>query len=578
MSITKSHQYNIEHVLALKDIRGNLFYTDFIFLAESSFKLKDFKSSQEYYDKAKKSSVLKSEYLHACLGALSLDFSLNQHVSTAQKYISALNDMKWMSDKLFEISRLRFLIKVLKYYRKDDWMISTYKQLIDISSWPMDKMMYSLDLIHVDKPVSALKVINEIDIENVQNTQFFYETKAKCFEAVSDFESAKELYRKLVLEGSKKTSVVNKLSQMEVLTGSELKTFSLSYVNEKIMRGESAILDELLEYISVSKDFSYQLAYMRALAIFEGIDVALDYAREYIRNTEDLVEIAHIKMLFISSFNREFLVSHSVPSFIGFYALANIYFSTKDKLMDWVFGCGGCENEILNKVIKITLNNDRYLGGDDAAVLNGRDFLFHKNENSKKLLIMFCGIHGDLFLKTNVISPFLLNSDVSVLWLHDQSGKNYAQGTPSFGDSPLMMARGLSSFVAENDFDTVYCLGTSGAAGAASFFGKALQAKKVFAFSPVTYIDLSKSNKAGLAKEFMSYFKSSFDLRSIYINNKTTELNIYFGDQNKVDSHYAMRMQGLDNVYLHPVVGSYEHGIIDKVILSGEFERIVRCL
>lgn len=578
MSITKSHQYNIEHVLALKDIRGNLSYPDFIFLAESSFKLKDFKSSQEYYDKAKRASVLKSEYLHACLGVLSLDFSLNQHISSAQKYISALNDMRWMSNDLFETSRLRLQIKVLKFYGKNDWLISAYEQLVRVSSWPMDKMMYSLELIHIGKPELALKIMNDIDFKIVKNTQFFYETKAKCLEATSDFHSAKEIYKKLVSEGSKKLSVINSLSQMEILTGSKIETFSISYVNEKIMRGESIVLDELVEYMSDSTDFSYQLAYMRALSIFSGIDKALNYARDYIENSNNIIEIAYIKMLFISAFNRDYIISHDLPSFIGFYPLANIYFSRKEDLRDWVSSCGGCESEILNKVIRITLNGERYFGGENAIFFNGKDYLFQKNDKSKKLLIMFCGIHGDLFLKTNVISSFLLNSDISVLWLHDQSGKNYAYGTPSFGDSPLMMAKGLSSFIAEHNFDVIHCLGTSGAAGAAAFFGKALQAKKVFAFSPVTYIDLSKSNKAGLAREFMSYFKSSFDLRSIYINNKTTQLNIYYGDQNKVDSYYATRMNGLENVCLHPVIGAYEHGIIDKVILSGEFEKIINSL
>lgn len=578
MSIVKSHQSNIEHVLALKDIRGNLSYSDYIFLAESSFKLKDFKSSQEYYDKAKRSSVLKSEYLHACLGALSLDFSMNQHLSTAQKYISALNDMKWMSNNHFEVSRLRLLIKVLKHYHKYALLISTYEQLINISVWPFDKITYALDLIYINKPVLAMKVIDEVDIKSVKNIPFFYEAKAKCHEANSDYESAKELYKKMVSEGNRNKNILNKLSQMEIQTGSQIETFSISYVNEKIMRGESVVLDELVENMSDSTDFSYQLAYMRALSIFSGVDKALNYARDYIENSNDIVEIAHIKMLFISAFNRDYIISHELPSFIGFYPLANIYFSRKEDLRDWVSSCGGCESEILNKVIRITLNSERYLGGENAIFFNGKDYLFQKNDKSKKLLIMFCGIHGDLFLKTNVISSFLLNSDFSVLWLHDQSGKNYAYGTPSFGDSPLMMARGLSSFIAENNFDVIYCLGTSGAAGAAAFFGKALQAKKVFAFSPVTYIDLSKSNKAGLAREFMSYFKSSFDLRSIYINNKTTQLNIYYGDKNKIDSYYATRMNGLKNVYLHPVTGAYEHGIIDKVILSGEFEEIINSL
>ncbi len=119
-----------------------------------------------------------------------------------------------------------------------------------------------------------------------------------------------------------------------------------------------------------------------------------------------------------------------------------------------------------------------------------------------------------------------------------------------------------------------FCCGPSSGGYAAILFGHYLQVDVVYAFAPVTLINLDDLKKFGGSKEVWRITEQHRDLaRLLAKHNGRTRYKIFFCDGNSRDRAYAARIKDLPGVELCPQPGT-SHNVIQAVNESGRLREI----
>jgi hypothetical protein len=200
---------------------------------------------------------------------------------------------------------------------------------------------------------------------------------------------------------------------------------------------------------------------------------------------------------------------------------------------------------------------------DGALVVWGR-------ENSSQLYYIFHGMAGGLG-----IQPLTVLRETGLLRTNLVLLKDYYR---------FFYQAGLSAEITDNDaiiarlrrcreelphVRQTYCSGPSSGGYAAILFGHYLQVDVVYAFAPVTLINLDDLKRFGGSKEIWRITEEHRDLAKLLAKpNGRTRYKIFYCDGNVRDRTYAEHIRGSPGVELCPQPG-HTHNVIQAINESG---------
>jgi len=119
-----------------------------------------------------------------------------------------------------------------------------------------------------------------------------------------------------------------------------------------------------------------------------------------------------------------------------------------------------------------------------------------------------------------------------------------------------------------------FCSGPSSGGYAAILFGHYLQVDVVYAFAPVTLIDLEDLKKYGGLKDIERIPDHHRDLaRLLATHNGRTRYKLFYCEGHGRDRNYAQRLGHLPGVELHPQPGT-THNVIQAIYERGRLREI----
>ncbi|MDQ3199164.1 MAG: hypothetical protein M3Q46_08280 [Verrucomicrobiota bacterium] len=119
-----------------------------------------------------------------------------------------------------------------------------------------------------------------------------------------------------------------------------------------------------------------------------------------------------------------------------------------------------------------------------------------------------------------------------------------------------------------------YCFGPSSGGYAAILFGHYLQVDAVYAFAPVTRIDLDDLKKFGGRKDIERISEEHRDLALLLANyNGRTRYKIFYCEGYARDRAHAEHLRGLPEVELYPQPGS-THNVAQAMFESGRLREV----
>jgi len=119
-----------------------------------------------------------------------------------------------------------------------------------------------------------------------------------------------------------------------------------------------------------------------------------------------------------------------------------------------------------------------------------------------------------------------------------------------------------------------YCSGPSSGGYAAILFGHYLQVDVVYAFAPVTLINLEDLRKYGGSKDVSRIADEHRDLALLLAqHNGRTRYKLFYSEANGRDRQYAEHLRGLPGVELYPQRGT-SHNVIQAIHESGRLHEI----
>jgi len=119
-----------------------------------------------------------------------------------------------------------------------------------------------------------------------------------------------------------------------------------------------------------------------------------------------------------------------------------------------------------------------------------------------------------------------------------------------------------------------FCFGPSAGGYAAILFGHFLQVDVVYAFAPVTLINLDDLKKYGGRKDVSRITEQHRDLALLLAkHNGRTRYKIFYCERSPRDRAYAEHLQGLPGVELYPQPG-HTHNVIQVIHESGRLREV----
>ena len=198
-----------------------------------------------------------------------------------------------------------------------------------------------------------------------------------------------------------------------------------------------------------------------------------------------------------------------------------------------------------------------------------------ERENSNQLYYVFHGMAGGLG-----IQPFTVLRETGLIHnnlvlLKDYYRFFYQAGlNPDITDTDAIIARLRRCREELPHIRQTFCCGPSSGGYAAILFGHYLQVDVVYAFAPVTLINLDDLKKFGGSKEIWRITDQHRDLaRLLAKHNGRTRYKIFYCDGNGRDRTYAERMRNLPGVELCPQPGP-THNVIQAIHERGRLREI----
>jgi hypothetical protein len=196
-------------------------------------------------------------------------------------------------------------------------------------------------------------------------------------------------------------------------------------------------------------------------------------------------------------------------------------------------------------------------------------------ENSSRLYYVFHGMAGGLGIQPLTVlrdSGLIYNN---LILLKDYYRFFYQAGlNREITDVDAIVARLRRCREELPDVRHTFCCGPSSGAYAAILFGHYLEVDVVYAFAPVTVINLEDLKKYGGSKDISRITEQHRDLARLLSNhNGRTRYKMFYCDGNVRDRKYAERLQDLPGVELCPQPGT-THNVIQAIYESGRLREV----
>jgi hypothetical protein len=196
-------------------------------------------------------------------------------------------------------------------------------------------------------------------------------------------------------------------------------------------------------------------------------------------------------------------------------------------------------------------------------------------ENSSRLYYAFHGMAGGLGIEplTVLRESGLIHNNLVLL--KDYYRFFYQAGlNQNINDTDSIIARLRKCCEELPHVRQTFCFGPSSGGYAAILFGHYLEVDAVYAFAPVTQINLNDLRKYGGRKDISRIREEHRDLaRLLSKHNGRTTYKLFYCDGAKRDRIYAEHLQGLPGVELCPQPG-HTHNVIQVIHESGRLREI----
>ena len=524
----------------------------------------------------------KNNFSICYLKAVACEILQQKYITNPEFYTARLDAFNFSESKLVEVERLKLLILLSERSPLQLDLLDIRSKIYEYEPWPRNANPYARCLLDSDAPEKAIDLLMRFENWRIPKPVAINRLYllASCYDMLDDFDQAiNSLHQVVVLCDNPPLWVKEKIKNFEILNGKciEFSSNSPSDIYHRIEEGDKSVVDELF---SQEQSLSNEqiIPYIAAVAALQGTPQAISVAKSLFSNV-NLTQLSRCRALnFLAPYvSRALVCDIDIPSLYEFFELALIKYERREEFLFWLSRCSGDAGASRKLIINKLLASEKYYGGSNSCSFDGESSIYRKQDGASKIVIIFCGLHGDLFWKSESLTYLLEDNGFSVLWLNDRSGNNFLTGLETYGESSFEFVASLSAFIKSNNYKEVVCMGASAGGAAAAFTGFALQAKKVVAFSPATYLKRDDSAHAiKIAGKFLPHLiTKNFSLRSMYSNPKAPLLNIHYGDKSKPDRLYADHMLDIDGVDFYPIKGWRQHAITDRLVATGEFERIV---
>src|SRR5947199_1038490 len=198
-----------------------------------------------------------------------------------------------------------------------------------------------------------------------------------------------------------------------------------------------------------------------------------------------------------------------------------------------------------------------------------------QRENSSQLYYVFHGMAGGLGIQplTVLRETGLIHNNLVLL--KDYYRFFYQAGlNPEIKDVDAVIARLRRCREDLPHVQQTFCCGPSSGGYAAILFGHYLQVDVVYAFAPVTRIDLDDLKRFGGCKDIARISEERRDLALLLAkHNGRTRYKIFYCNGHVRDRKYAERLQHLPGVELCPQPGT-THNVIQALYENGRLAEI----
>jgi hypothetical protein len=198
-----------------------------------------------------------------------------------------------------------------------------------------------------------------------------------------------------------------------------------------------------------------------------------------------------------------------------------------------------------------------------------------ERENSTQLYYVFHGMAGGFGIQplTVLRETGLIHNNLVLL--KDYYRFFYQAGlNPEITDVEAIIARLRKCHEELPHVRQTFCSGPSSGGYAALLFGYYLQVDVVYAFAPVTLINLDDLKRFGGCKDVSRITEEHRDLALLLAkHNGRTRYKIFYCDGHVRDRKYAERLQHLPGVELCPQPGT-THNVIQAIYESGRLREI----
>ena len=196
-------------------------------------------------------------------------------------------------------------------------------------------------------------------------------------------------------------------------------------------------------------------------------------------------------------------------------------------------------------------------------------------ENSSQLYYVFHGMAGGLGIQPLTVLRETGLIQNNLVLLKDYYRFFYQAGlNPEITDIDAIIARLRRCREELPHVRQTFCCGPSAGGYAAILFGHYLHVDVVFAFAPVTLINLDDLKKFGGCKDVGRITEQHRDLaRLLAKHNGRTRYKIFYCDGHGRDRTYAEHLQDLPGVELYPQPGT-THNVIQAIYESGRLGEI----
>jgi len=198
-----------------------------------------------------------------------------------------------------------------------------------------------------------------------------------------------------------------------------------------------------------------------------------------------------------------------------------------------------------------------------------------ERENSSRLYYVFHGMAGGLGIQplTVLRESGLIQNNLALL--KDYYRFFYQAGlNPEITDVDAIVARLRRCREELPHVRQTFTCGPSSGGYAAILFGHYLQVDVVYAFAPVTQINLDDLRKYGGRKEVERIPKEHRDLALLLAkHNGRTHYKLFYCDGHGRDRHYAQHLEHLPGVELCPQPGT-THNVIQAIQAQGRLGEV----